>query len=432
MNMQSRTAAEGVGSAPPARLEARLTEAAFLAFLLLIFVGLTPFASRNALTVATPEGQGDVLRQIAFLSAFACIAGLALWQKGFAALRAISVPLALTLAWCLLSALWSVEPDVTFRRAILSGVVVVSALFAVEALGIERSLRLLRYALAGILIVNWISVFVLSEAVHLPGDAEEAVVGGWRGLYFHKNIAGAVSAITAIVFLFFALANKRASDWIFFIAAVAFTVMTQSKSSLGFLGIALIFGGFYRLLGRGGLDRAIALVALALVAVVAIGLVMAGWDTVIGFLRDPTHFTGRAAIWQAELAYIGDHPFLGSGFGAFADTGARSPLYPYMGSAWIGAIPHGHSGYLELAVTIGLTGFALALLALVILPARDFLRAMAGQSWFTTLAFTLFAFVALHNIMESDFLESDNPQWAAFLFAIGMARMETRDIKAWS
>jgi len=46
-------------------------------------------------------------------------------------------------------------------------------------------------------------------AIHLPGEQDPALVGNWRGLYFHKNIAGAVSAITAIVFFFSWLRSKH-------------------------------------------------------------------------------------------------------------------------------------------------------------------------------------------------------------------------------
>ena len=110
------------------------------------------------------------------------------------------------------------------------------------------------------------------------------------------------------------------------------------------------------MIGKGGLDRIIAFTVLTLAAVVGIGFIAANWDPIIVALNDPMQFTGRAAIWHAELAYIGDHPLLGAGFGAFADTGARSPLFGYMGEKWIGTIAHGHSGYLELMVTTGIIG----------------------------------------------------------------------------
>ena len=186
----------------------------------------------------------------------------------------------------------------------------------------------------------------------------------------------------------------------------------------------LIAGGFYRLIGRGGLDRMIGWTAAALLFVLGGGFALANWDAIVHVLQDPTQFTGRAAIWQAEAAYIGDHPILGSGFGSFADTGARSPLFPYMGAKWIGTIAHGHNGYLELAVTTGLIGLALAMAALLIEPTMRFVRLAPRQSLFTTLMFTLFSFVVLHNAMESDFLEGDAPQWIAFLMMLAMTRAE--------
>jgi exopolysaccharide production protein ExoQ len=427
MNMQPRTASDGARAVPDRRFDSWLLDAGYAAFLLLIFVTLSPLAARDAATLAAHAGEGDVLRQIAFLSVFAVIVGCALWTRGFAALRAVPIVLAVTLVWCLASALWSIEPDVTLRRAVLAVVIVVSAMVAVDSVGAERALRMWRVLLIGILVANWVSVFILPEAVHLPGDSETDVIGDWRGLYVHKNIAGAVSAMSAIVFLFSALGTKRWSDWLLFAGSIGFLIMTQSKSSMGFLGLAILAGAFYRLIGRGGLDRMIGVVAAALLLVVGGGFAVANWDAIAHLLQDPMQFTGRAAIWQAEARYVGDHPLLGAGFGSFADTGARSPLYSYMGEKWIGTISHGHSGYLELAVTVGLIGFALAMIALIVQPLVGFARAATRQTLFTTLTFTLFIFVVLHNVMESDFLEGDAPQWVAFLMAIAMVRGHQRE-----
>src|SRR5262249_6193689 len=162
--------------------------------------------------------------------------------------------------------------------------------------------------------------------------------------------------------------TKKWYNWALFAVAVAFLIGTGSKTSMGLLGVALLAGGFYRLIGKGGLDRIIAFTALTLIGIVALGYVAANWETIVAKLNDPLQFTGRAAIWHAELRYIGDHPFFGAGFGTFANTGARSPLFGYMGEKWIGTVWHGHSGYLELMVTIGLIGFVLAMIGVVIQP----------------------------------------------------------------
>ena len=41
-----------------------------------------------------------------------------------------------------------------------------------------------------------------ATAVHLPGEIDPGLVGDWRRLYGQKNAAGAVCAMTALLFLF--------------------------------------------------------------------------------------------------------------------------------------------------------------------------------------------------------------------------------------
>ena len=222
MNMQSHTASEGARPRSRRRFDVWLLDAGFVAFLLLIFVTLSPFASRAGLATMAQTGAGDAIRQICFLSVFAVIVSAALWRRGFAALGAVPVAIAVMLGWCLLSSTWSIEPDVTLRRAILATVIVISAMVSVDAVGADRAMRIFRVVLIAVLAVNWISVFTVPEAVHLPGDVEPDVVGDWRGLYFHKNIAGAVTAISALIFFIDAARAKKWQHWVLVALAVGF------------------------------------------------------------------------------------------------------------------------------------------------------------------------------------------------------------------
>ena len=132
------------------------------------------------------------------------------------------------------------------------------------------------------------------------------------------------------------------------------------------------------------------------------------------------HPVVAALTWRTDR--VGDR-----GRGKACDTGARSPLYSYMGEKWIGTVSHGHSGYLQAAVETGWIGLILAMAALVIQPLAQFALLAREQRLFVTLLFSIFVFVILHNVMESDFLEGDAPQWVAFLIAITMMRGELRD-----
>ena len=412
----------------PARTVAAdwLAEAGYVAFLLLIFVGLTPFAIRDPVTLAAGESgfaaTGDVVRQLAYLGVFAVIAVAAIRDRGIAAMQSVPAVMLVLLAWCMLSATWASAPDVSFRRAVLAAVIVISAMTSVTSVGPARALALLRLVLAGVLIVNWLSIAVVPQAIHLPGETDPGLVGDWRGLYFHKNIAGSVTALSALLFFFSTLDSRRLTDFALFVAAVLFTVMTHSKSSLGLLPIAIFFGLIYRFAWRRGIDRAIVGLAAGLVAVVGIAVVVMDWQTIARLFEDPTQFTGRTAIWQGEIAFIAQHPMLGSGYGTFADTGAASPLHNYVGDVWVQNISHGHNAYLQLLVTIGGVGFALAFLNLIALPLWTFLRTDDSHIGLKSLLLALFVFMIFHDMLESDFLEEDSPAWIAFLLALSMLR----------
>ncbi len=415
---------EGASSeiAPPrAGYAPRLAEAAFFSFLLLIFVGLSPFAIRDPVAMAAEgvkSGAGDAVRQICFALTFALIVYAALREGGLRALAVVPPILAVLLLWCLMSAAWSPEPGITLRRAALSAVVVLSAILGVSTVGAARGLQLLRLMLALVLVVNWLSIPLIHQAVHLPGDPEPQLVGDWRGLYFHKNIAGAVSAITAIVFFFSAWEKRKVVDWLLCIAAVAFAVMTRSKSSLVLLPLALAGGAVYRLAWRRTLDRLIVVAMFGLFAVGAILFAVTNQSAVAHFFADPEEFTGRTAIWRAELAFIANHPVLGAGFGSFADTGTLSPIHNYVASNWVENVSHGHNAYLQLFVTIGGVGFAMAVAALIVAPLAAFLRADGAHVAFMSMLFAIFLFVVLHNFLESDFLEGDGAAWVAFLLML--------------
>jgi len=408
-----------------------MAAAAFTLFLLLVFVGLEPFQPPPAVSAYGGVTRGDALRQITYILAFGMIGLAGLQQFGLAVVRAVPVGIALLLGWCLASALWADYPGVVIRRAGLEIVIVLSVFVSVETLGAARAFAIWKWLLLAILVVNWLSIPLIPAARHFANEVDTALIGNWRGLYGHKNITGAVCAVTALIFLF---TRQGRGNWIGILiaaAATVFLVMSHSKSSLGFLPIAAAAGLAYRIGWQDGLSRAIVTLAAAL-ALFGLGLAMLFHAEALNrLLSDPTEFTGRSAIWAAELAYIRDHPLLGSGFGTFADTGGRSPLYGYISDSWLETISHGHNGYLQLLVTIGGIGFLLAMAALVVSPAIRFWR--LGREGLKPLLFALFVFTLLHNVMESDFLEGDGVSWTTMLLVIALLRnMDEGNGEGWA
>src|SRR5215468_3286289 len=106
-----------------AKLDTRLAEAGFVLLLLLTMVGLSPFDARTPAAIAARDATtaaGDLMRQVAFVGTFLLVAAGAVRTRGLAALRAIPPMLGALLVWCLLSSLWSSEPDIVARRAVLA------------------------------------------------------------------------------------------------------------------------------------------------------------------------------------------------------------------------------------------------------------------------------------------------------------------------
>jgi len=414
------------------RIEPWIMDAAFLALLLLSFIGMQPFALRNPATDLeigpyTVTGGGDSIRQAIYLLLVLSVGCFALFKRGLGVLQIVPPMLVVLLLWCLITTSWASAPDVAVRRAALAIVVVFSTMFCVDLIGGERAFRIWWFVLAGVLIVNWLSIAFVHQAVHLPGEQDPGLVGDWRGLYFHKNIAGAVSAVSALVFFFNALKTKSWIDIALCIGAVGFTVMTHSKSSLGLLALAFAIGLTYRAAWRSGIDRTIVVVVALLVVLAGVAFLVLDADAIAHALEDPAEFTGRSAIWAAELAFIRDHLLLGSGFGTFADTGSLSPLHNYVAGSWVENVAHGHNGYLQMMVTIGIVGFALAAIALILIPLARFWSMRGGDLDKRAMLFSIFFFLVLHNFMESDFLEGDAPAWMSFLLMLALLRAQRKE-----
>jgi O-antigen ligase len=299
--------------------------------------------------------------------------------------------------------------------------VVCCVLCSVDMLGPERSLRVLRFALGTIIIVNCISILVVPQAVHLPGEFEGELAGNWRGMHYHKNNAGAIAALTALIFFHHAIASKRMRDWLVFVAAVFFLVGTQSKTATGFFAVSLIMSTAYRFLARTELGRQFFMyLFVSILALACIGWLLA-YEEIADLMSDPGSFTGRVAIWQTTFTYLRDHWLLGSGFGSFWLIGDASPTTQVTSQStrWIQLVAHSHNGYLEILVTTGAIGLLLSVIAFVIIPTKQ-LVSRGGDVGLKSLLLSVVFFVVLANLLETAFLSSSHPEWVIFLVVLAI------------
>lgn len=397
---------------PADKLSRRLALIGLFAMIWLSFVGVDLRSGASALAENLPRGgDGDWRRQLGYLSAFGLVALGAL--RGGVALGRIRPPpvFVMLIAWCAASVFWAIAPEIAARRFALTLIVTAVAILAVTRLGVDDTLEAIRQALGAILVIDFLAVAFLAGAVHPVGEADPALPGLWRGLHGHKNTAGGIMAVTFIVFYFHAWSGRSWASALMALGAAVFLYKTGSKTSLAFVPLALACGHLVLVASR----------SLAAAAVTATGGALiglgAGWidvnaDRIVGYLDDPTSFTGRNQIWPVLLTYAQDHPALGSGFGSFWSVGPNTPLTAYA-SGWLETVAHGHNGYLDILAQTGAPGLFLAVAALVVWPLASLRHprsagpAAANRSLFAA----LIVFFAAHNLLETSYLDRDNPLW---------------------
>jgi exopolysaccharide production protein ExoQ len=389
-----------------------LVEILFAVFLLVVLVGFEPFKGRNFLQIGVPRSaEANFFKQVIFSLLMISFIALGLNKKGLRNIFLIPLPFTLLMCWCLLSSEWSLDFNQSFRQALVLIVAAVTVFIAVDNLGVSSSLRVLRLILALVVLVDFSSVFFIKNAVHLYNDdGSDALIGNWRGLHYHKNFAGAVSAMAALLFFHFALAEKRFSDWILFFIAVIFAIGTQSKTSLVLLGLETPLLFYFRYAFKTPYKQHVFRWIFLTAFVIFCILVIYYFIGIFGGNRNDRVFTGRGIIWYFALEQSKIHPFIGWGYRAFWFVD-KSPAL----DAGLGWVFHSHNGYLEILITTGAVGLIMAIWAMVLLPLKLALRfyAQHGDLLFAWVTFGIF-----YNLFEASMFQGASEQWIIQLIAI--------------
>ena len=217
------------------------------------------------------------------------------------------------------------------------------------------------------------------------------------------------------------------------IAAFVFLVYSGGKSALGMVLLAGVVAFL--------VDRARSLPAKALAAFGPLGLI--GFLTVgsivsetarsiLGALPVDATFTGRTEIWSFAIDALAAHPWKGQGFEAFWYSDAVR-FGAEDSTRWMVDVATSHNSYVDLALTIGLPGLGLVLIALLVVPLRDFHRTLDTRqnTEFARFFLVLWLFSLYLGTFEAFFLSRVNPMWFVFALAVcGLrftARFEVRE-----
>jgi exopolysaccharide production protein ExoQ len=312
----------------------------------------------------------------------------------------------------LVSALWSVEPRLTFTQGTAYFFVVVGAIGLAQAVARDELMDFLSWTCASSAAASLLWQFVL-----MPEPAINGMEPDFAGIFSQKNVLGLVMAAGVLGALHSVRIRQKGRLRYICIIALCITVAFMSKSSVSIVAIAalLCFDCVGRLYLKGGSGRAIS-IWLFIVGLIALLFFSANEDVILEFLgKDPT-LTGRTLIWSHVMDDISERPLLGWGYAAFWVPG--NPAATEIAEALKWTAPNAHNGLLEFLLDVGLVGTSL----FVFLWARNFvmaLKCMSGPAQqFGLTSLLLLTMILLIGISE-DVVLSAQQIWTSLFFVMG-------------
>ncbi|KAA5804701.1 O-antigen ligase family protein [Alkalicaulis satelles] len=270
-----------------------------------------------------------------------------------------SWPLVLLALLTMISAAWSIDPEVSVRRGLAVVMTLAFGLWLAARYSWRDLIRLIALTFAILAVGSLIAGAVFPGF----GVMQEVHPGAWRGLWWEKNTLGAMMAWGALAFLAAAACARGVTEqrlW-FALVPLALLLVLLATSRTAFLATAIALGGPLAIaLSRRDFSFA-ALTGFG-VTVAAIGLLtvlMIGPAVLLEMLGRDATFTGRTDIWEALGRAIAERPWTGYGYGAFWGDERGPVFWVLQVTQW--PVPTAHNAWLETALAIGIPGTVLAL-----------------------------------------------------------------------
>jgi O-antigen ligase len=393
----------GVASQAAVDLDTLVRSVLFLSAFLAAWISFHPYPDLSLPPQAVVEG-GDPANQIGFSAMFLAFAAWIYCHEPRRLLLVLRPVLMAAVAWCVLSVVASWEPSLAARRLTFELVVMsISAMILLVPKNLRHFSDLIAAAALIVLAACYLGVFLLPQySIHHATDfLEPEHAGDWRGVFPHKNNAGA--AMVLFIFIGFYVARMRslALGVVIVAAAAVFLAFTESKTAIGVLPIALILSSIIGRSRRPGLGVTLVVTTLLIFELCSVGTVIfEPVQRLMQAIMPDATFTGRTEIWQIAVRAVAQRPFTGYGYSTF--WGTPEVVYGFGDTpTWANAATDAHNAYLNLAVTIGIPGMLLVVFWVVLLPIVDFCRRSPDPE--TAALQTLFLRVCLYGVFASCF-----------------------------
>ncbi|WP_143523694.1 O-antigen ligase family protein [Pararhizobium arenae] len=408
--------------------------------LFIMVLTLNPFQGDGAPGDPNSTSTANVVNQIGYLG----LGGLSLFS-----MMSIVEPKVLgrlvSPSWLVLfgiayfSCLQSYDPTASARGVTLS---LVAMTIVAGVLTLPRSEKDFAEAAANavllLILINYAALVLLpQQAIHQATSAEAWHAGFWRGHLSHKNVTAPVFSVLAMFGIYCFRAGARRRGAAIALLAILFVLHTGSKTTIGFLPLAIgiVLGG--RAVRSPGLMIAVHLIFAVVIGCLTVGTIYspALQAATAAILEDYT-FTGRDAIWEFASDSIAANPWYGHGFASFWQSPVIMAMEANFEASWdVRGIISAHNTFLDALLTYGIPGGSIILAVLFLKPLVDYARASRrGSSNFADFCVMVIVFMTYNGMLESFILNRADPQWmltAFAVFGLGMAaRLDLRQAKS--
>lgn len=389
----------------------------------IIIISFRPF-NISSEPRATTTG-GDTLNQIGFLVLLALSGFMVLTQVSSRLLRTVASPIWLLALFSMALAIYISDESADALRAM--ALAIISAFVALSIIIVPASLRDFRVVLmltsAIVLAISYAGIVLFPDAaVHAAGGAEGQHEGLWRGTFQHKNIAGPIFSILTIFGVYIYRSGDRAIGIIIALLSFIFVLKTGSKTTTGFLPLAIFAVLTARLFGNPKTAIWVMLIALIGAGLLSVGAVYNEElkDLTTSLLHDYT-FTGRDDLWHFGIDNILIRPWFGFGFDNFWSTDSvKNGIFPTYAKWDVRNMVHGHNSYIDTFLAFGFVGGVIILFVIYILPMINYVSVYKDPSkrLLADMFMMIIAFTILISLMESFVLRRSDPIWILHMFAV--------------
>jgi exopolysaccharide production protein ExoQ len=313
------------------------------------------------------------------------------------------------------SVFWSVDPVVTMFRfwelalATLIGVYIGTRYHPIQLM------EFLFWFGAILLIASVAMVFAAPKTGTMywpPFD------GAWRGLFWHRNHLGSMTALLSVVFLARAILafgekNGRGMLDVFFYL-LSLIVLFFTKSATGYIlliSLNILVACIWLWLKVYPRLRAWHYSSILGVFSLGLVLILSNLDVVFGLFNRDTTLTGRVGLWNYLLHdVVPRRLWWGHGFGAVWTLDAfREDIRQHVG--WASDPLIADNGFLDILLHVGVVGLVIFMVILIILVVRSIRYAISKKRLSDFFPLLFVGYVLIANIPFSLFAETEVFVW---------------------